>query len=221
MSTTGGFPDEELDQALREQGIEPSEHARQLLATAMLQRGIDPNEPVAESLPASLSEPTPPQPPAAPDPVTGLTGPFDDGEPLAEEQMREQTKGFAATPPLRAEPLDLPPATPYADDEETPPEPPSPPPGGISQPGASERFPESILTLYEGELPGEVQAIWGISHESERTARQMIAAWGLDRFLRSELHRQAKYEATREARMNPIRAAFVKAAAEKEKGRKR
>lgn len=91
---------------------------------------------------------------------------------------------------LRAEPLDLPEPQRFADDEELPPDPP---------------------------LPREVTDVWGVSEESLSLAKSLIDAWGLNRFLNSELHTQAVKEKESSARLAPIRAAYVKAMKEKEK----
>lgn len=122
-----------------------------------------------------------------------------DSEPDAEGKTIELNLSDGVTaessmglqPPLRSEPLDLPPPEPFRDDEEeTPPDPP---------------------------LPPEVLKIWGVSEQSLALATDLIKAWGLSRFLNSELHTQAVKEAEADARMAPIRKAFVEAQRKKEK----
>lgn len=70
---------------------------------------------------------------------------------------------------------------------------------------------------YQGELPEEVERIWGNSPKDERTARTLIQAWGMQAFLGSALHLEAVEATSREQRMDPIRKAFVKAQEKKEK----
>lgn len=104
-------------------------------------------------------------------------------------------------------------------DDEIPPEPPEPPPGRVMQPRTGD-FPESLLTYYEGELPGDILAVWGVSRSSELSARIMIAGWGIERFRDSEVHQMAVKEQASDARMDPIRKAFVAAQKKKEEKKK-
>src|SRR5262245_40907511 len=62
---------------------------------------------------------------------------------------------------------------------------------------------------YQGDLPAEVQQIWCNTSKDERTARTLIASWGMETFLTSAIHQQALMQAGREEKMAPVRKAFV------------
>ena len=67
----------------------------------------------------------------------------------------------------------------------------------------------------EEPLPPDIEAVWGggrldgLGEPAARTARALIAAWGLEVFRGSALHRRAVEDASREARLAPVRRAFV------------
>lgn len=79
---------------------------------------------------------------------------------------------------------------------------------------AARMISQSAQPMYEGELPEQVANVW--HGENEKQARVYIAAWGMDAFLTSQIHIAAIKQHERHAKMEPIRAAFIKA--KKEKG---
>lgn len=119
-------------------------------------------------------------------------------------------------PPLRNEPLDLPPGEPFTDDEEIPPEPPD---MRAKEDARAQRMIAKMREAgwYEGPLPPDIEEVWGrgvldgSALPAENTARSLIGAWGLDAFRESALHRVALTERESEERMAPIRKAFVEA----------
>lgn len=72
-------------------------------------------------------------------------------------------------------------------------------------------------------LPPDIEEVWGggkldgSGQPAHKTARTLIAAWGLEEFRTSAIHRNAIRELEREAKMEPIRAAFIKAKKDKAK----
>lgn len=142
--------------------------------------------------------------------VKGLIGPPDSKEGRTldlnlSDGVTAESK--MSMPPLRSEPLDLPPAKPYVEIEKST-IPAEVVTGSVS---AEEELPP------DPPLPREVTDVWGVSEESLSLAKSLIDAWGLNRFLNSELHTQAVKEKESSARLAPIRAAYVKAMKEKEK----
>jgi hypothetical protein len=63
--------------------------------------------------------------------------------------------------------------------------------------------------VFLGELPPDIAEVWKGSDEN--VARGLIGAWGLDAFRASALHRVALTERESEARVAPIRKAYVEA----------
>ena len=65
-------------------------------------------------------------------------------------------------------------------------------------------------------LPPDIEAIWGRGRVdgtgclAANTAYALIDAWGLEVFRGSAIHRMAIGELERDARLGPVRAAFVK-----------
>jgi hypothetical protein len=125
----------------------------------------------------------------------------DDPGPLSKTETERLAENLTA---VEAQPLE----------EELPPEP-QPRPQAGSHPVAQQ--------AYTGELPQEVEEIWGGGKvdgsglPAINMARMLIGQWGLDVFLNSSLHRQAILDATRETEMEPLRAAYLKAMKQKEK----
>lgn len=74
---------------------------------------------------------------------------------------------------------------------------------------------------FHGPLPHDLAAIWGHPPArvgDEGTARILIAAWGVEGFRGSALHRSALQDAARRVNSREVTARFK---TEREKGRKR
>lgn len=89
-------------------------------------------------------------------------------------------------------------------------------PGMVLPEGQQPQPPDGRRIAYEGELPDEVEEVWGNGKTDDtglpaiNTARGLIGCWGIERFLGSAIHSLAKQEMGREARMTPFREQFLK-----------
>jgi len=154
------------------------------------------------------------------------------GEKSADEMTDEEAAqaminaDLKATLEARASKAGVPklPGPPDSDDD--PPYPfQNPPESGLPEPGSkpASEYPAGALPLYQGPLPPDIEEVWGngilddTGQPAESTARVLIQTWGVERFRASGMHQLAVQEAGREAKMDPVRKAFIEAQRKKEK----